>query len=59
MEKNLLLDVNKRICDRTDCFYWQTDRKITVEEQANIWKDRHSAISNDELLEKINLKKME
>lgn len=57
MEKNLLLDVNKRICDRTDCFYWQTDRKITVEEQANIWKDRHSAISNDELLEKINLKK--
>lgn len=56
MEKNLLLDVNKRICDRTDCFYWQTDRKITVEEQANIWKDRHSAISNDELLEKINLK---
>lgn len=54
MDKELLSDVNKRICDRTDCFYWQTDRKITVEEQADIWKDRHSAISNDELFEKIN-----
>lgn len=53
MDKSFLLDVNKRICDRTDCFYWQTDRQITVQEQANIWKDRHSVISNDELLEKI------
>ena len=54
MNKDLLSNVNERICDRTDCFYWQTDRQITVEEQADIWKDRHSAISNDELLEKIN-----
>ena len=45
-----LKDINKRIIDRSDCFYWQTDRKITVEEQALIWKDRHSTISNDELL---------
>ncbi len=55
MNKELLSNVNKRICDRTDCFYWQTDRKITVEEQAEIWKDRHSNILNDELIEKINL----
>ena len=54
MNKELLSDINKRICDRTECFYWQTDRKISVEEQADIWKDRHSSISNDELLEKIN-----
>ena len=47
-------DVNKRICDREDCFYWQTDRKISVEEAALIWKDRHSAISNEELFTKIN-----
>lgn len=53
MDKKLLSDVNQRICDRSDCFYWQTDRRITVEEQADIWKDRHSAISNYELLEKI------
>ena len=47
-------DINQRICDRSDCFYWQTDRKISAEEAALIWKDRHSAISNEELFIKIN-----
>ena len=47
-------DINQRICDRSDCFYWQTDRKISAEEAALIWKDRHSAISNEELFTKIN-----
>lgn len=47
-------DINRRITDRSECFYWQTDRKISAEETAYIWKDRHSAISNEELLEKIN-----
>lgn len=49
-----LTDINRRITDRLDCFYWQTDRKISAEEAAEIWKDRHSSISNDELLEKVN-----
>ena len=49
-----LNEVNTRIGDRTDCFYWQTDRKISAEEAALIWKDRHSAITNEELLDKIN-----
>ena len=49
-----LEDINKRICDRSECFYWQTDRKISAEETALIWKDRHSAITNEELFEKIN-----
>ena len=49
-----LNEVNKRITDRSDCFYWQTDRKISAEEAAEIWKDRHSAISNEELLIKVN-----
>ncbi len=47
-------EINQRISDRTDCFYWQTDRKISAEEAAFIWKDRHSAITNEELLDKIN-----
>ena len=47
-------DVNQRIADRTDCFYWQTDRKISTEETKEIWLDRHSAISNEDLLKKIN-----
>lgn len=49
-----LNEINKRITERNDCFYWQTDRKITAEEAATIWKDRHSAITNEELLDKIN-----
>ena len=49
-----LNDINNRICDRSECFYWQTDRKISVEEASLIQKDRHSAITNEELLEIIN-----
>ena len=49
-----LREINRRICDRNDCFYWQTDRKISAEEAAMIWKDRHSAITNEELFDKIN-----
>ena len=54
MPKIDLTEINERICDRSDCFYWQTDRKVSAEEAALIWKDRHSAISNEELLRKIN-----
>lgn len=49
-----LNEINHRISDRSDCFYWQTDRKISAEEAAMIWKDRHSAITNEELLININ-----
>lgn len=49
-----LKEINKRIIDRDECFYWQTDRKISAEEAGMIWKDRHSAITNEELLESIN-----
>jgi hypothetical protein len=37
MDSKLLNDINNRIGDRSDSFYWQTDRKITVEEAALIW----------------------
>ncbi|MDE5888600.1 MAG: hypothetical protein K2H20_01125, partial [Bacilli bacterium] len=47
-------EINSRIADRSECFYWQTDRKISAEEAGMIWKDRHSAITNEELFEKIN-----
>lgn len=49
-----LKEINQRISDRSECFYWQTDRKISAEEAAMIWKDRHSAITNEELIDKIN-----
>lgn len=49
-----LTDINKRIIDRTNCFYWQTDRKISGDEQKAIWADRHSKILSEELMSKIN-----
>ena len=49
-----LKEVNARISDRSECFYWQTDRKVSAEEAAMIWKDRHAAITNEELLTNIN-----
>lgn len=49
-----LNDINNRISDRDDCFYWQTDRKISALEASMIWSDRHSAIANEWLLDKIN-----
>lgn len=47
-------EINSTITDRSDCFYWQTDRDLSAEEAAMIWTDRHSEITNEELLEKIN-----
>ncbi len=49
-----LTEINKNIVDRSDLFYWQAERRVTVQEAAEIWKDRHSAIKNDELLKKVN-----
>jgi len=46
--------VNDRIVDRNDVFYWQAERKITESEAAEIWKDRHSAIKNEELIKIVN-----
>ena len=54
MRNDILKDINKRVCDRSDCFYWQTDRKITAEEAAFVWKDRHFGITSDEILDKAN-----
>lgn len=47
-------DINKRIADRHDVFYWQAERRISEEEAASIFKDRHTAIKNDELIKMVN-----
>lgn len=48
-----LTKINKAIADRSNVFYWQTDRDIEPLEAAEIWSDRHSAIKDDELFEKV------
>ena len=53
---NLDLDkINKEIADRSDVFYWQTDRNVSPEEAGLIWADRHNYFDDQELLERINL----
>lgn len=47
-------DINNRICDRTESWCWQTDRKISQAEVREIWQDKHRGISSKELIEKVN-----
>lgn len=47
-------EINKRIGNRDNVFYWQTDRLISVEEAAMIWSNRHELITNEYLVNNIN-----
>lgn len=46
--------INAGIADRTDVFYWQTDRAIEPADAGNIWADRHRYFTDSELLERVN-----
>ncbi len=49
-----LNEINKHIADRSNVFYWQTDRAVEPEEAGQIWADRHRYFSDDEIIEKVN-----
>ncbi|MCL2439891.1 MAG: aminoglycoside phosphotransferase family protein [Alphaproteobacteria bacterium] len=49
-----LLEINNRIADRSGVFYWQTDRRISVAEAAEIWKDKHRGINSDDIIRVAN-----
>ncbi len=49
-----LQDINRRIADRHDVFYWQTDRAISEEEASLIWADRHRYFTDKDILEAAN-----
>lgn len=46
--------INQGIADRSDVFYWQTDRAVEPEEAGQIWADRHRYFTDSELLERVN-----
>ena len=46
--------INERITDRSQSWCWQTDRRISLDEVRAIWSDRHSGITDAELLEAVN-----
>lgn len=47
-------DINNRISDRRNVFYWMTDRNISQKEMREIWQDKHRGITTSELLELVN-----
>ncbi len=46
--------INANIADRTNVFYWQTDRAVEPEEAGHIWADRHRYFTDDELVARVN-----
>lgn len=46
--------INAGIADRSDVFYWQTDRAVEPEDAGYIWADRHRYFNDVELLEAVN-----
>ena len=47
-------EINNNIIDRTNTFYWQTDRSLTPQEAGIIWADRHKNFTDDEIFININ-----
>lgn len=47
--------INAGIADRTDVFYWQTDRAVDPAEAGHIWADRHRYFTDSEVVERVNL----
>lgn len=49
-----LKDINKRITDRKDVWFWQADLNISFAERQEIWANKHKGITNEELLLLVN-----
>src|SRR5688572_24634034 len=49
-----LAAINRKITDRSDSFYWQTDRAITPTEAGLIWADRHSYFTDQDIMDAVN-----
>lgn len=46
--------INAGIADRSDVFYWQTDRAVEPVQAGHIWADRHRYFTDRELVERVN-----
>lgn len=54
-QMNLDMDkINAGIADRTNVFYWQTDRAVDPAEAGHIWADRHRYFTDDEVVARVN-----
>jgi|GEM_PF-939944 len=46
--------INRKIADRSNVFYWQTDRLITPQEAGAIWADRHRNLEDSDIIAAVN-----
>ena len=46
--------INTSIVDRSDTFYWQTDRSVSPQEAGEIWADRHRYFTDAELENRVS-----
>ena len=46
--------INEGIADRSNVFYWQTDRAVEPKDAGHIWADRHRYLTDTELVESVN-----
>lgn len=49
-----MTEINAHIADRTDVFYWQTDRAVDPAQAGAIWADRHRYFSDGEIVERVS-----
>jgi len=55
MSKKIDMDsINSKVADRSDVFYWQTDRKLKPEVVGQIWSDKHRDFDDKDIIERIN-----
>ena len=54
MSPDELQKINLTIADRSNVFYWQTDRDLTPQQAGQIWADRHRYFTDEELTDKIS-----
>jgi Ser/Thr protein kinase RdoA (MazF antagonist) len=49
-----MLEINAHIADRSNVFYWQTDRAIDPAQAGAIWADRHRYFSDAEIVARVS-----
>lgn len=49
LHRTELAAINQKIADRSNVFYWQTDRAITPAEAGRIWIDRHGYFTDEDI----------
>lgn len=47
-------EINSKLVDRKNVFYWQTDRDISPEDAGKVWQDRHKYFTDEQIIDSVN-----